>query len=168
MATNENTRGRSRAVIGVLGGVVVVILVLGILVATGVTSPWFAKDVNRTVRNDVDSSALVAQLVAYPDTFRGAYLADGQVRLAVTVEPGAVPDIGVPPEPGVIVLRSFSCPGADGTAAITRLIVSGADAGHLQTAPTGTTLSGLFAITDTATSRPAPGVVECRVNLEAR
>ena len=113
MSTQESSppRGRTRIVVGVLAALLVVIVVLAVLVLTGVTRGLFAKDITRTVRNDVDASGLVAALVSYPDSFRGGTLAGGQAELGVQIDQAALRGGDPAAQPATIVLRTYSCPG---------------------------------------------------------
>lgn len=163
-------RRRSRIVLGVVGAVVVVVVVLLVLVLTGVTRGLFAREIDRTVHNDVDASALVAQLVAYPDSFRGSTLAAGQVDLHVAIDQAALTGGDLAAQPATVVMRSYSCPGADSAAADTLFTIAGADAEHVRARPAeaggGVSLDGAFTISAIAPVRP--GVPQCRIDLIAR
>src|SRR3954454_21390657 len=162
-------RRRSRIVLTVVAAVVVVILVLLVLALTGVTRGLFAKELGRTVRNDVDASALVATLVSYPNSFRGGTLAAGQADLDVQIDQAALRGGDPAAQPATIVLRTYSCPGSGGAPATTRLTIDGADAAHVRPRPAeaggGVALAGPFEIT--AVQPVGPGVPECRIDLAA-
>ncbi|CAA9288860.1 MAG: hypothetical protein AVDCRST_MAG54-4267 [uncultured Actinomycetospora sp.] len=168
MSTQESTRsGRSRVVLGIVAAVVVVLVVLLVLALTGALSGLFAKEVQRTVRSDVDASGLVATLASYPDSFRGGTLPGGQADLDVQIDQAAIRG----GDPATIVLRTYSCPGADGRPAATRLVIEGADPEHLAPRPAtaggGVALTGAFEVV--AVTPVAPGVApECRIDLAAR
>jgi hypothetical protein len=173
MSTQESSppRGRTRIVVGVLAALLVVVVVLAVLVLTGVTRGLFAKDITRTVRNDVDASGLVAALVSYPDSFRGGTLAGGQAELGVQIDQAALRGGDPAAQPATIVLRTYSCPGADGRPATTRITVEGADAAHIAPRPAtaggGVALTGTFEIV--GVQPVAPGAApECRIDLAAR
>src|SRR5689334_16935469 len=104
-------QGRQRVVLGVVGAVIVVIIVLAILVLTGATRGLFAKEIDRTVRSDIDASDVVAQLVAYPDSFRGSTLAAGQVDMDVQIDQAALSGGDPAAQPATVLVRNFSCPG---------------------------------------------------------
>src|SRR3954447_25935563 len=97
-------RRRTRIVLRVVAAVVVVIVVLLVLALTGVTRGLFAKELQRTVHNDVDASGLVATLVSYPDSFRGGTLAAGQVDLDVPLDHAALRGGDPAAQPATIVL----------------------------------------------------------------
>jgi len=69
------------------------------------------------------------------------------------------------------VLRTYSCPGADGRPAATRLVVEGADPAHVAPGPAtaggGVALTGSFEVV--AVQPVSPGAApECRLDLAAR
>jgi hypothetical protein len=164
MTTQERT-SRSRLVIGALVAVVIVVVLLLALALTGVASGLFAKQIDRTVRNDVDASGLVASLVSYRDSFRGDQLAAGRVGLGVQIDPTAVRGGDPAAQPATIVLRTYSCPGADGAPTPTRLTIEGADEAHVQVG-NGVSLTETFEIVSVTPA--GPGAPECRVDLAAR
>jgi hypothetical protein len=171
MATQESGRRRSRVVLGIAAAVVLVVVVLLVLALTGVVRGLFAREVQRSVRNDVDASALVATLASYPDSFRARTLAAGQADLDVQIEQAAIRGGDVAAQPATIVLRTYSCPGADGRPATTVLTFDGADPEHLAPRPAtaggGVALTGAFEIV--AVQPVAPGAApECRIDLAAR
>jgi hypothetical protein len=172
MSTQESTRsGRSRVVLGIVAAVVVVVVVLLVLALTGALGGLFAKEVQRTVRSDVDASGLVATLASYPDSFRGGTLAGGQADLDVQIDQAAIRGGDTAAQPATIVLRTYSCPGADGRPATTRLVIEGADPAHLAPRPAtaggGVALTGAFEVV--AVTPVAPGAApECRIDLAAR
>ncbi|GAA4804197.1 hypothetical protein GCM10023200_46870 [Actinomycetospora chlora] len=181
MSVQESTprSGRSKVVLGVVGAVIVVIIVLAILVLTGVTRGLFAKDIDRTVRNDVDASGLVAQVVGYQDSFRGGTLAGGQVDLDVQIDQAALGGGDLAAQPATIVMRNYSCPGADSAAANALITVDGADPAHVQARSPesggGVALSGTFEITGVTPAQPVAQlpvgddpVPQCRIDLAAR
>jgi hypothetical protein len=176
---DSRPQGRQRIVLGVVGVVIVVIIVLAILVLTGATRGLFAKEIDRTVRNDVDASGLVAQLVGYQDSFRGSTLAGGQVDLDVQIDQVAITGGDAAAQPATVLLRNYSCPGADSAAADALITVDGADPAHLRprTAESGggVALTGTFEITAVQPAQPvAPVLVgtdpvpQCRIDLAAR
>src|SRR4051794_1953073 len=162
-------RRRSRIVLTVVAAIAVVIVILLVLAVSGVMRGLFAKEVARTVLNDVDASALVATLTTYPDSFRGGTLAAGQVDLDVPIDQAALRGGDPAARPATIVLRTYSCPGADGAPATTRLTIDGADADHVHPRPAeaggGVALAGTFEIL--AVQPVSPGVPECRIDLTA-
>lgn len=171
MSTQESTRtGRSRVVLGIVAAVVVVVVVLIVLALTGALGGLFAKEVQRTVRSDVDASGLVATLATYPDSFRGGTLAGGQADLDVQIDQGAIRGGDPAAQPATIVLRTYSCPGAEGRPAATRLVIEGADPAHLAPRPApagGVALTGAFEVV--AVAPVSPGAApECRIDLAAR
>jgi len=124
----------------------------------------------RTVRSDVDASGLVATLASYPDSFRGG-IAGGQADLDVQIDQAAIRGGDPAAQPATIVLRTYSCPGADGRPATTRLVIEGADPAHLAPRPAtaggGVALTGAFEVV--AVTPVAPGAApECRIDLAAR
>jgi hypothetical protein len=172
MSAQESTRsGRLRAVLGVVAAVVVVVVVVGVLALTGALGGLFAKEVQRTVRSDVDASGLVATLTSYPDSFRGGTLAGGEADLDVQIDQAAIRGGDPAAQPATIVLRTYSCPGADGRPAATRLVIDGADPEHVAPRPAtaggGVALTGAFEVV--AVQPVAPGAApECRIDLAAR
>lgn len=169
MSTQESSppRGRTRIAVGVLAALLVVVVVLAVLVLTGVTQALFAKDITRTVRNDVDASGLVAVLVSYPDSFRGSTVAAGRVDLEVQIDQAALISADPTALPATVVVRNFSCPGADSAAAGARFVIDGADAAHVQARPGGVALTGAFDIVSVTPTQPG-AVPECRIDLAAR
>jgi hypothetical protein len=172
MSAQESTRsGRSRVVLGILAALVVVVVVLLVLALTGALGGLFAKEVQRTVRSDVDASGLVATLTSYPDSFRGGTLAGGEADLDVQIDQAAIRGGDPAAQPATIVLRTYSCPGADGRPAATRLVIDGADPEHVAPRPAtaggGVALTGAFEVV--AVQPVAPGAApECRIDLAAR
>ena len=172
MSTQESTRwGRSRVVLGIVAVVVVVVVVLVVLALTGALGGLFAKEVQRTVRSDVDASGLVATLATYPDSFRGGTLAGGQADLDVQIDQAAIRGGDPAAQPATIVLRTYSCPGAEGRPAATRLAIEGADPAHVAPRPAtaggGVALTGAFEVV--AVAPVSPGAApECRIDLAAR
>jgi hypothetical protein len=172
MSAQESTRsGRLRVVLGVVAAVVVVVVVVGVLALTGALGGLFAKEVQRTVRSDVDASGLVATLTSYPDSFRGGTLAGGEADLDVQIDQAAIRGGDPAAQPATIVLRTYSCPGADGRPAATRLVIDGADPEHVAPRPAtaggGVALTGAFEVV--AVQPVAPGAApECRIDLAAR
>jgi len=173
MSTQESTpRGRrGRTVLTILAAVVFVVVVVLVLVLAGAFGSAFAREIDRTVRTDVDASGLVASLVSYPDSFRGGWLSGGRVELGVEIDQTAVHGGALTEVPPVVVLRTYSCPGADGRPATTRLVLDGADAEHVRTRPAvvggGVALEGVFEIVRVEPVRPGPAP-ECRIDLAAR
>ncbi|HWN27758.1 MAG TPA: hypothetical protein VNP37_12390 [Actinomycetospora sp.] len=172
MSTQESTRsGRSRVVLGVVAAVVVVVVVLLVLALTGALGGLFAKDVQRTVRSDVDASGLVATLATYPDSFRSGTLAGGQADLDVQIDQAAIRGGDPAAQPATVVLRTYSCPGAEGRPAATRLVIEGADPAHVAPRPAttggGVALTGAFEVVAVAPVTPG-AAPECRIDLAAR
>ncbi|MHC1561621.1 hypothetical protein ACR9E3_21895 [Actinomycetospora sp. C-140] len=172
-------QGKSRTILGIVAAVVIVVVLLLALALTGVARGLFAKDVDRVVRNDVDASGLVATLVSYPDSFRGSTLAQGQVDLQVQIDQAALTGGDPAARPATVVVRNYSCPGADSAAADAVLTIQGADAAHVAARPAeaggGVALTGAFEITAVAPVRPAvqvpagtDPVAQCRIDLVAR
>ncbi len=172
MSTQESTRsGRSRVVLGIVAVVVVVVVVLLVLALTGALAGLFAKDVQRTVRSDVDASALVASLATYPDSFRRGTLAGGQADLDVQIDQAAIRGGDPAAQPATIILRTYSCPGAGGRPAATRLVIERADPAHVAPRPAtaggGVALTGAFEVVAVAPVTPG-ATPECRIDLAAR
>lgn len=167
---DRSANGRTRTVLAIVAAVVIVVVLLLALALTGVASSLFARQVDRTVRTDVDASALVASLATYRDSFRGGTLAAGQVNLGVQIDQIALRGGDPAAQPATIVLRSYSCPGANSPASPARLTITGADPAHVRVRPAaeggGVALTGAFEIT--AVQPIAPGVPECRIDLAAR
>lgn len=167
---DRSPRGRTRTVLGIVAAVVIVAILLLALALTGVASSLFARQVDRVVRNDVDASGLVASLATYQDSFRGGTLAAGRVDLGVQIDQTAIKGGDPASQPATIVLRSYSCPGANSPASPARLTITDADPAHLRIRPAseggGVALTGAFEIT--AVQPIAPGVPECRIDLAAR
>jgi hypothetical protein len=175
-STSQN--GRSKVVLGVVGAVIAVIIILAILVLTGVTRGLFAKDIDRAVRNDVDASGLVAQLVGYQDSFRGSTLAGGQVDLDVQIDQAALAGGDPAAQPATVIVRNYSCPGVDSGASDALLTITGADPAHVQARTPesggGVAITGTFEITAVQPAQPvaqlpvgADPVPQCRIDLAA-
>ena len=172
-------QGRSRTIIGIVAAVVIVVVLLLALALTGAASGMFAKDVDRVVRNDVDASGLVATFVSYPDSFRGSTLAQGRVDLQVQIDQAALTGGDPGAQPATVVVRNFSCPGADSRAADAVLTIEGADPDHVALRPAeaggGVALTGAFDIEAVQPVQPvvqvpagADPVAQCRIDLVAR
>lgn len=181
MSVQESTSrdGRSKVVPAVVGAVIVVIIVLAVLVLTGATRGLFAKDIERSVRNDVDASGLVAQIIGYQDSFRGSTLADGQVDLDVQIDQAAISGGDATAEPATILMRNYSCPGVESGASDALLTIAGADPEHVRARSAesggGVALAGTFEIAAVQPARPvtqvpagADPVPQCRIDLVAR